>query len=137
MWPKHVGLIIKDNQNSGQFQRSSQFNSSNKNSGPRVNEQIRIPECRLLGDDGHQYGVVSMSEARRISDEVGLDLVEGGLRFWRHVRGRGQQVAGFGDFGGAGFADFVQLHRGAFLMKCPCNRRAGCDSQRLSIEAYI
>ncbi len=70
-----MGLIIKDNQNPGQFQRSSQF-SSNKHSGPRVNEQIRIPECRLLGDDGHQYGVVSMSEARRISDEVGLDLVE-------------------------------------------------------------
>jgi len=29
-----------------------------------------------LGDDGTQYGVVSMSEARRISDEHGLDLVE-------------------------------------------------------------
>ncbi|MBC7430377.1 MAG: translation initiation factor IF-3 [Bacteriovorax sp.] len=67
---------MKDNQNPnpGAFQRPS-FNS-NKNSGPRVNEQIRIPECRLLGDDGHAYGVVSMSEARRISDEAGLDLVE-------------------------------------------------------------
>jgi translation initiation factor IF-3 len=41
-----------------------------------VNDQIRIPECRLLGDDGTAYGVVSMSEARRISDEQGLDLVE-------------------------------------------------------------
>lgn len=30
----------------------------------------------MLGDDGHAYGVVSMSEARRISDEAGLDLVE-------------------------------------------------------------
>lgn len=30
----------------------------------------------MLGDDGHQYGVVSMNEARRISDEAGLDLVE-------------------------------------------------------------
>lgn len=30
----------------------------------------------MLGDDGHQYGVVSMHEARRISDETGLDLVE-------------------------------------------------------------
>jgi translation initiation factor IF-3 len=29
-----------------------------------------------LGDDGHQYGVVTMGEARRISDEAGLDLVE-------------------------------------------------------------
>lgn len=71
-----MGLNIKDNQNQGQFQRSNQHSSSNKNQGPRVNEQIRIPECRLIGDDGHQYGVVSMSEARRISDEAGLDLVE-------------------------------------------------------------
>lgn len=31
---------------------------------------------RLIGDDGHQYGVVSMSRALEISDEVGLDLVE-------------------------------------------------------------
>ncbi|MEA9356425.1 translation initiation factor IF-3 [Bacteriovorax sp. PP10] len=68
---------MKDNQNPspGAFQRPS-FNNSNKNQGPRVNEQIRIPECRLLGDDGHAYGVVSMAEARRISDEAGLDLVE-------------------------------------------------------------
>jgi len=61
------------NQRPNSFDRERQ---SNKNHGPRVNEQIRIPECRLLGDDGHAYGVVSMSEARRISDETGLDLVE-------------------------------------------------------------
>jgi len=30
----------------------------------------------LIRDDGHQYGVVSLSEARRISEEIGLDLVE-------------------------------------------------------------
>lgn len=30
----------------------------------------------MLGDDGTQYGVVSMAEARRLSDEHGLDLVE-------------------------------------------------------------
>lgn len=72
-----MGSIIKENANPpGQFNRSSQFNSSNKNSGPRVNEQIRIPECRLLGDDGHAFGVVSMNEARKIADEAGLDLVE-------------------------------------------------------------
>lgn len=44
--------------------------------GPRVNEQIRIPECRLIGDDGTAYGVVSMDEARRIADESGVDLIE-------------------------------------------------------------
>lgn len=31
---------------------------------------------RLIDDDGNQLGVVSIHEARRISDEAGLDLVE-------------------------------------------------------------
>ena len=70
-------LIIKEYQGPSQRpSQSSNSSSSQKNQGPRVNEQIRITECRLLGDDGHQYGVVSMFEARKISDEVGLDLVE-------------------------------------------------------------
>lgn len=47
-----------------------------KNAGPRLNEQIRIPECRLIGDDGTQYGVVGIEEARRIASDQGLDLVE-------------------------------------------------------------
>ena len=41
-----------------------------------MNQEIRIPECRLIGDDGHAYGVVSMNEARQIAQGVGLDLVE-------------------------------------------------------------
>lgn len=47
-----------------------------KDFGPRVNEQIRVPECRLITDDGEAYGVVSMDRARQISEEAGLDLVE-------------------------------------------------------------
>ena len=35
-----------------------------------------MPECRLIGDDGHAYGVVKLDEARRIAEEAGLDLVE-------------------------------------------------------------
>lgn len=31
---------------------------------------------RLIGDDGNQYGVVSIHEARRISEDTGLDLIE-------------------------------------------------------------
>ncbi len=31
---------------------------------------------RLIGDDGHAFGVVSLEEARKISEEQGLDLVE-------------------------------------------------------------
>lgn len=44
--------------------------------GPRINDQIRIPEIRLIGVDGHQYGVVRTEEARRIAADQGLDLVE-------------------------------------------------------------
>jgi len=37
---------------------------------------IRIPECRLIGDEGEQFGVVTMDEARRIANDQGLDLIE-------------------------------------------------------------
>src|SRR5579872_5271437 len=43
---------------------------------PRINEEIRVPEVRLIDADGNQLGVVSSREARRISEEAGLDLVE-------------------------------------------------------------
>lgn len=42
----------------------------------RVNEQIRIREVRLIGDDGEQLGVVPTFEALQIARERGLDLVE-------------------------------------------------------------
>lgn len=41
-----------------------------------MNDEIRIPECRLIGDDGTAYGVVSLNEAFRIAEEQQLDLVE-------------------------------------------------------------
>lgn len=43
---------------------------------PRINEEIRVPEVRLIDAEGNQLGVVSTHEARRISEESGLDLVE-------------------------------------------------------------
>lgn len=42
----------------------------------RINEEIRVPEVRLIDADGNQLGVVATREARRISEEAGLDLVE-------------------------------------------------------------
>ncbi|MCB9061820.1 MAG: translation initiation factor IF-3 [Halobacteriovoraceae bacterium] len=47
-----------------------------KDLGPRVNEDIRVPEIRLVGDDGHAYGIVSLSEAKSIALQKELDLVE-------------------------------------------------------------
>ncbi len=46
------------------------------NSGPRVNEQIRVPEVRLVSDDGDINGIFSIDEARKIAEEKGIDLVE-------------------------------------------------------------
>ncbi len=40
----------------------------------QINDQIRDREVRLIGDDGTQYGVLSIREARAIADEHGLDI---------------------------------------------------------------
>jgi translation initiation factor IF-3 len=42
----------------------------------RVNRQIRIPQVRLIDENGEQVGILSTDEARRRADEAGLDLVE-------------------------------------------------------------
>jgi translation initiation factor IF-3 len=42
----------------------------------RINERIRVPEVRLIGDDGQQIGVVPIDEALRYAQERELDLVE-------------------------------------------------------------
>lgn len=40
-----------------------------------MNEEIRLPEVRCMGDDGAQYGIISSREALAIAEEQGLDLV--------------------------------------------------------------
>ena len=40
-----------------------------------INDQIRDPEVRLLGEHGEMIGVVSIEEARKIADDAGVDLV--------------------------------------------------------------
>jgi translation initiation factor IF-3 len=42
----------------------------------RTNERIRVPEVRLVGEDGKQIGVVKTSEALSYAQERDLDLVE-------------------------------------------------------------
>src|SRR3954470_15667254 len=42
----------------------------------RINERIRVPEVRLIGDDGEQVGVMKTSEALAYAQERELDLVE-------------------------------------------------------------
>jgi translation initiation factor IF-3 len=42
----------------------------------RVNERIRVPEVRLIGDDGNQIGVLKIEDALSYAAERDLDLVE-------------------------------------------------------------
>ena len=40
-----------------------------------MNEKIRAQELRVLGDEGEQMGILSLTEALQIADEKELDLV--------------------------------------------------------------
>jgi translation initiation factor IF-3 len=42
----------------------------------RVNFHIRVPEVRLVDQDGNQVGVVKTEEARKMAEAAELDLVE-------------------------------------------------------------
>ena len=42
----------------------------------RINERIRVPEVRVIGDDGQQIGVMATDQALRLAQERELDLVE-------------------------------------------------------------
>jgi translation initiation factor IF-3 len=42
----------------------------------RINERIRVPEVRLIGEDGNQVGVLSRDDALAYARERDLDLVE-------------------------------------------------------------
>lgn len=43
---------------------------------PRKNKQIRAREVRVIGADGKQVGILSLSQALTLASEAGLDLVE-------------------------------------------------------------
>ena len=43
---------------------------------PRINDEITVRECRLIGIDGQQMGVYLVSQALRVAEQEGLDLVE-------------------------------------------------------------
>ncbi len=43
---------------------------------PRLNDAIRVKECRLIAYDGSQLGIYPIEQAQRIADDQGYDLVE-------------------------------------------------------------
>jgi translation initiation factor IF-3 len=42
----------------------------------RINERIRVPAVRVIGEEGEQLGVMDIRDAIRAAREKGLDLVE-------------------------------------------------------------
>jgi translation initiation factor IF-3 len=42
----------------------------------RINDRIRVPEVRLIGEDGEQIGLLKIDDALRYAQERDLDLVE-------------------------------------------------------------
>lgn len=43
---------------------------------PRINRRIRVPEIRVIAEDGEQLGIMPTLQALRRAESVGLDLVE-------------------------------------------------------------
>lgn len=44
--------------------------------GPRVNQEIRVREVRLIDENGENKGIVPIKEALMLADEAGFDLIE-------------------------------------------------------------
>ncbi len=44
--------------------------------GPRINQQIKIRQLRVIDDDGAQLGIIETADALAIAIRKGLDLVE-------------------------------------------------------------
>lgn len=48
----------------------------NPNKNIRINNAIRAKELRVIGTDGEQLGIMSRTEALKVAEENGVDLVE-------------------------------------------------------------
>ncbi len=44
--------------------------------GPRINEEIKVKEVRLIDENGENRGIVPIREALALASEVDLDLIE-------------------------------------------------------------
>lgn len=43
---------------------------------PRINQQIRAKELRVIGPEGENLGILTLEEALKKADESGLDVIE-------------------------------------------------------------
>ncbi|MEJ2014465.1 MAG: translation initiation factor IF-3, partial [Limibacillus sp.] len=52
------------------------MNAAPTREGPRVNELITVREVRVIDAEGENRGVLSISDAMKLAEDSGLDLVE-------------------------------------------------------------
>ncbi|MFP4417530.1 MAG: translation initiation factor IF-3 [Chitinivibrionales bacterium] len=56
--------------NRGRFQRTRTEDRT------RINDMIRVPQIRVINQDGESIGIITTAEAQQMATEAGLDLVE-------------------------------------------------------------
>ena len=56
--------------------RDRNFGNKDDKDGVRLNERIRVPEVRLIDENGGQVGIVPTTQALQMARDKGLDLME-------------------------------------------------------------
>lgn len=64
------------NPSSGEFGTQGQRAGKERIEEPRVNRRIRVPDVRVIGEDGEQLGIMPTIQALRRAELANLDLVE-------------------------------------------------------------
>ncbi len=54
----------------------SQGETAIRDQKARINRRIRVPQIRLIGEEGEQLGIMPTFQAQELAEEQGLDLVE-------------------------------------------------------------
>jgi translation initiation factor IF-3 len=68
-----LGLLLSGSHAHG---RHGHYRGGHISVEPRINEQIRAREVRLVGPEGEQVGIVPLERALQLAADVDLDLVE-------------------------------------------------------------
>lgn len=69
-------MAIKSSPGGGDFSSQGSKAGRERMDEPRVNRRIRVPEIRVIGEDGEQLGIMPTIQALRRAESASLDLVE-------------------------------------------------------------
>lgn len=69
-------MVVRINNGEIDIKREMRQDKKVQTNKAPINENITAPEVRLIGADGQQVGIVSISEALQAAEDAKLDLVE-------------------------------------------------------------